>query len=265
MSVEQKVAGYYGRSGVVERIFAALGRDSGLTLDDLAPYDDMHIGGRRGTAALLESLKLAADAAVLEIGSGMGGPARFIAQTAGVYVTGIDLTPDYKDVAMRLSAATGLDEHTGFVTGSALAMPFDDGAFDAAYMIHVGMNIEDKAGLFAEAFRVVKPGGAFGIYDVMGLRSDELVFPLPWAENAETSFVRPAGDYRALLEQAGFEPADERDMKDFALESLAKVIDLPAQAPPLRSESFAVKVGNLYAAIKSGHIAPRIIIARKMA
>jgi ubiquinone/menaquinone biosynthesis C-methylase UbiE len=174
MTVENKVSRYYSRRRVAETILAQVRQvakdPDRLTTDDLAPFDDMHIGGRKATGHLLSRLGLSAGMSVLDIGSGIGGPARYAAENFKVKVTGIDLTPEYREAAEILSAAVGLYGRLVFISGSALSMSFRDGAFDAAYTIHVGMNIQDKAGLYREVGRVLKPGAVFGIYDVMAGR-----------------------------------------------------------------------------------------------
>ena len=115
-----------------------------------------------------------------------------------------------------------LEGKAEFRQGSALEMPFSPGTFDGAYMIHVGMNVADKAGVFREVARVLKPGGRFSIFDIMGTGNDLLEFPLPWAVSSDTSFVTTTGDYRTLLEAAGFRVEHERGRHQFALEENAE-------------------------------------------
>ena len=133
-------------------------------------------------------------------------------------MTGIDLTPGFVAAASELSARAGLADRARFVAGSALDLPFADASFDAATLMHVGMNIADKARLFAEVRRVLRPGGTFGVYEVMRTGDGPLPMPLPWADSEATSFVETPETYRALLAAAGFRVADERDRTDFVLE-----------------------------------------------
>src|SRR5262249_19214206 len=157
---------------------------------------EFHIGGRQATIDFAAELGAAHGAALLDIGSGLGGASRYFAHVLGCRVTGIDLTAEYVRVADALSARTGLGKLGSYRQGSALALPFEPGTFDGAYMLHVGMNIADKAALFAEVRRVCKPRGLFGIYDVMRERDGDLAFPVPWAMSPETSFVESAATYR---------------------------------------------------------------------
>ena len=149
-------------------------------------------------------------------------------------------------------------------------MPFAAGEFDGAYMLHVGMNIEDKAGAFAEVRRVIKPGGVFGIYDVMRADQDgDLPFPMPWASSPETSFVERPEVYRRLLEGAGFSVERERDRREFGLEFFRQVRARAQQggAPPLgpfitMGSTAPQKIANTVDSMARGLIAPTEIISR---
>lgn len=210
-------------------------------------YDDMHVGGRGATAYLFGHMAWRAGMAVLDIGSGLGGPARLAAEQYGVRVTGIDLTPDFCEAAAGLAAEAGLADKVSFHAGSALDMPFADGAFDAAYTIHTAMNIADKAALYREARRVLKPGALFGIYDILGASGQELHFPVPWSAGPETSFLVPPEEMEALLREAGF--AVERS--ESRIEE-AKSLEGGRSAP----------IVNLLRNIGEGRCAPWLMICR---
>ena len=160
-----------------------------VAAEDLAPVDEFHVGGRPATIELVGHLGATTQAELLDIGCGIGGTVRFIASTTGARVTGIDLTPEYIDVAQTLSEWTELDHLVGFEVASALDMPFDDESFDGATQLHVGMNIADKAALFAEIHRVLRPGAPFALYDIMRVSAGDVTFPVPWAADASSSFV----------------------------------------------------------------------------
>ena len=148
------------------------------------------------TYRVADRLQISADTRLIDIGCGAGGPARAVAARYGCRVTGIDLTDDFIKTGGRLSEACGLQGSVFLHHGSALDMPFDDSAFDRAMMLHVGMNIVDKAALMREAARVLEPGGLFCVYDMMRARQGTLTFPLPWASDASASAGIPAGLYR---------------------------------------------------------------------
>ena len=163
----------------------------------------MSAAGRR-PRTLLDPLGLAPGVAALDIGCGIGGTARTLAARYGARVEGIDLTPEFVAVAEALSRLAGV-EGVAFRTGSATALPFEAARFDLATMLHVGMNVADKAALFAEAARVLRPGGRFAVFDVMRVGPGEIAYPMPWAGSPDISFVETPDAYAALA--AGGRPA----------------------------------------------------------
>jgi ubiquinone/menaquinone biosynthesis C-methylase UbiE len=274
--IEAAVARHYGDGGLLARIMAGLvasGADPDrLRPEDLAPVDEFHIGGREATAHVVAKLGLDPEAHVLDVGCGIGGATRFIASQVGCRVTGIDLTPEFVEVARRLTELTGLDGKIAFEVTSALDMPFEDGAFDAAITLHVAMNIPERAALYAEIARVMKPGAAFCIYDVMKAGAGEPTFPLPWAETPETSHLTTADEMRALLDAAGFDVGEVEDRSEsargFFQRTIAAVAGTEGGPPPLGihlilGASAPVKFRNMLANIEAGHIAPIQMIATR--
>jgi len=273
-SIEERVARHYTH-GALERAIRegleAMGLDPAQTAPDaLAGVEEFHIGGREATEDLVAQMGLREGAAVLDIGCGIGGAARFLADRHGCHVTGVDLTPEYVAVARVLSDAVGLGERLAFRVGSATSLPFEDGAFDAATVLHVGMNVPDKRSLCAEAARVLRPGGVFGLYEVMRTGEGELAYPVPWAATAETSFVESPAAYRACLESAGFEVLAERERRGFALEFFARVRARLAESgpPPLGIQvvmgaEASVKIANMVANVEAGRVAPVEMTARR--
>jgi len=271
--IEQAVAQHYAHGSLEETILAALaaaGKDvNHLTPKDLAPVDEFHVGGRLATVAFAQQFGPRPGMRLLDIGCGLGGAARYFAQEHGCRVTGIDLSPEYVNVTNALAARVGLDERVSCELGSALALPFAPESFDGAYMFHVGMNIENKAKLFAEVRRVLAPSGWFGIYDVMRLGAGELSYPVPWASGPESSFVDDAESYRRLLVVAGFEVLKERDRRDFALELFAQMRARGAAGAPaplglhlVMGANAGQKVKNMIGDISAGLIAPMELICR---
>lgn len=152
------------------------------------------------------------------MGCGLGGATRYVATKYKSRVTGIDLTPEYIETGKVLCSWVNLDVYISLEQGSALSMPFQDNTFNGAYMLHVGMNIDDKASLFSEVSRVLKPGSIFGVYDVMRQKDGELIYPVPWATKSTTSKLSAPDQYKQSLSDAGFEVSRENNRRDFALE-----------------------------------------------
>jgi ubiquinone/menaquinone biosynthesis C-methylase UbiE len=271
MSIEQEVAAHYGRPGFLDAILAALASTGKATdrIDpvDLAGVDEFHLGWRPATVAFAEDLAFPSGAHILDIGSGIGGPARYFAVVHRLRVTGIDLTPDFVATAIGLSERTGLADRVSFEEGSALALPFADASFDGATLIHVGMNIADKATLFAETRRVLKPGARFGLYEAM--RGDGAFgYPLPWADGEATSFVETPATYRRLLEAAGFAVEREVDRSAMVAEIGRQMREHAARGGPppvglqiLLGPSMSARIANVMQAVESGAIRPTEIIA----
>jgi len=273
MDTERQVATHYTHGSLLQAILGAvkqMGKDpERLAAMDLATGDEFHLGWLPATVALAKDLGLAAGMHVLDVGSGIGGPARYFADAHQCRVTGIDLTEEFVQVATELTRRCGLADRATFRQGSALELPFDAKAFDAATLIHVGMNIADKARLFAEVRRVLKPGALFCVYEVMIAGESDLPYPMPWAQTAETSFVETPDIYRRLLGAAGFTIEREENRRAFVLdlarEMRAKIErdGLPAlnQHVLLGSEA-KVRLGNVMATLEKGTIAPIEMIAR---
>jgi SAM-dependent methyltransferase len=236
MSLEQTVQSHYGAFGAWERIATAIAalktERTILTPDDLAPFDQLHTGGAGATRSLIARLAPSPAMHVLDVGSGLGGPARMLAAATGARVTGLDLTPHFVAAANRLTAETNQTERVAFRQGSALAMPFGDGTFDAAWHIHMSMNIVDKPRLYGEIHRVLKPGARFALYDPIRGDGAAVAFPVPWAATADGSDLRRRSDMMELLQQAGFAVEAEFDGTADGLAWFAAMAAAEAAAPP---------------------------------
>jgi ubiquinone/menaquinone biosynthesis C-methylase UbiE len=272
MVSEVSIASHYARGGIEADILAALraaGKDlDHLSPDDLAAIDEFHIGGREATLSLLEQLAPRRDSHILDIGSGIGGPARYLAATHGSSVVGVDLTDEFVAVATTLTRLCGLGGLATFQQGDAARLPFPDRSFDAAYMISVAMNIPDKSMLFAGVRRVLKPGARFALSDVFR-GEGEARYPLPWSAGEATNFMASLADYRQWLADAGFQVEGTRDRTSFALDHFAKLaarFDGDRGAPPLGlhlvlGRDAVRKTANLVRGLKSGAFYPAEIVA----
>lgn len=272
--LEEQVAQHYAHGTLEKSILDALkeaGKDlDHLTLADLAPVDEFHIGGRQATIDFAAQLNIPPDSLLLDVGCGIGGASRYFAHNHGCRVTGIDLSEEYVQVAQSLARRVGLDGKVSYQHGSASDLRFAQATFDGAYMLHVGMNIADKKLLFAGIRRVLKPEAVFGIYDVMRESDGVLGFPLPWAVGPETSFVESVATYHAWLDAAGFEVQKVRTRREFAIEFFQQLGARARQSdgrPVLglnlpMGPTWREKIDNLTANIERGLIVPAEIVCR---
>ncbi len=206
---------HYSRGGLAEKILDGLraaGKDpEKLSLDDLAPIDEFHSRGREATLELAGLARLMPETRVLDLGCGLGGPARRLAKTFACRVTGLDLTPEYVEVANLLAERTGLKGRVAFLQGDACETAFEDASFDVVWSQHAAMNIADKEKLYAEAARVLKPGGRLVLYDILAGDGGTPHFPVPWARDPGHSHLCTPPALRALLSGAGFEISHDKE------------------------------------------------------
>ncbi len=237
MSIDDLVDKHYGFGGIMEKIEAALdlaGKNVGsLSVDDLAPIDEFHTRGRESTLEVAELANIQASDLVLDVGCGLGGTARHLAEIYNCHVTGFDLTQEYISVGKKLTDLVGLSDRVELHQGSALDIPFDDEQFDIVWTEHVQMNIADKNRFYSEIARVLKPRGRFVFHDVFRGIGDSPLYPLPWAEHESFSFLATEKDARAILDQVGL-TIDQWDVKiQESLEFFKMVISkIEADGPP---------------------------------
>lgn len=255
------VRDHYRATGLTARLKSALAvfgpEDQRLTPQQLAPLDQFHT---RGLAATIELAKLTgvdADTAVLDVGSGIGGPARVLAATHGCRVTGVDLSEPFVDAARYLTERTGQSATVSFRIANALELPFDSGSFEAVLLQHVAMNIADRAALYHEVRRVLNPKGRFATYDIV-LNSDEPHYPAPWARSPETSFLLSAASTRDAIERAGFRTIVYQDDTEAAKAWIAQLRASGPPSPPnlgvVMGSDFAQSLANLGRSLMEGRV-----------
>jgi ubiquinone/menaquinone biosynthesis C-methylase UbiE len=237
----QQVSRHYSSGNLMERLRAALAAE-GIdpdhpTVERLAPFDHFHGRGLEATQQAADLVAPTPADHVLDVGSGIGGPARYFAWRFGCRVSGIDLTAEFCDVARTLTRAVGLADEVGFEQGNALAMPFADASFDGAYSMNVSMNIADKAGLYREIRRVLKPGAWFVLAEIAQGPAGPPSYPTPWARTAETSFLATPEATHAALAAAGFTVVQSRDTaaEAAAFTARARAMIARGEKPPFHA------------------------------
>ena len=225
MNDEARIAQHYESNGLLERLKRALpvvgAEGDSLSLKDLAPLDQFHSRGLKATIELAQLLPLNEATRVIDIGSGLGGPSRYLAHEFGCTVNGIDLSPPFVEAATYLAQRTGLSDKVTYECGDALHLPFPDASFDVAWTQHVAMNIGDRAGLYREASRVLRPGGSFAFFDVLATSETPLHYPVPWARGPESSFLVTPDRMRQLMLEQGFKEESWLDSTQSAIEWFA--------------------------------------------
>jgi len=247
---------HYERPDAVEAVLAEIASGE----SEIGPaLDQFHVGGAAATRRLAEKAGLAPGARVLDVGSGLGGPARLLADTQGWDVTGIDLTPGFCRVAQALSCRNGLDGSTRFCAADAMRLPFADDAFDGVWTEHVAMNIFARDALYAELVRVVRPGGRLALFDVVaGENAAPLDYPVPWSRDGTGSHLVTADGLKQVLADAGWGVRVWNDETEFARDWLENA--KPPRGgggPSLRSlmgDEFPQMVGNLRANFSDGRL-----------
>ncbi|WP_119070364.1 class I SAM-dependent methyltransferase [Rubrobacter indicoceani] len=230
----------YGQGGLLERIAASLvanGLDpQNLTPEDLAPVDQFHSRGRQATLDLADVSGITAEMRVLDVGGGLGGPARTLASQVGCTVEVLDLTEEFCRVGRELTARTGLDGLVFFTHGNALDIPFPAASFDAVWTQHSTMNIPDKPRLYSEIRRVLKPGGKLVMHEIFTAGEQDIHFPVPWAKTPAISHLVTQEEARETISESGFRNVAWTDETDSSAgwfrERAARMPSDPPPGPP---------------------------------
>ncbi|HKJ59046.1 MAG TPA: methyltransferase domain-containing protein [Halobacteriales archaeon] len=266
---ERELNDHYGVANLGDDILEELdhaGKDvDALTRDDIASFDEFHIRGREATRDLANLAGVEPGAAVLDVGCGVGGPARTLAAEFGCDVVGVDLVEEYCRAAELFADRVGMDDAVRFQRGNALDLPFDDRRFDVVWFQHTLMNVDAKARAFAEAGRVLEPSGTLALYEICAGPGGDPHFPVPWAPDASLNYLETPGRLRETIGGSGFEEVAWRDVSAPSLEWFRTVVEKmqsrPADAPPalglnlLMGAETPVKAKNVVRSLEEERIA----------
>ncbi|MFI8412884.1 class I SAM-dependent methyltransferase [Paeniglutamicibacter gangotriensis] len=266
MSDTEQSIGRYTSGDLRERLHAALraaGKEPAVLLPgDLGEADHFHTGGQAATAAVATALDIGLGTRVLDVGAGLGGPARFFA-SLGAVVTGVERDEELVQLARELNTASAKSGSVAMLVAPGQRTNLATGSFDTAVMLHVGMNLQNKAAVFAEVHRLLRPGGNFGIFDLMG--TNALEYPMPWADSPAASYVEAASTYERYLRTCGF--AIRQDVPGGTKMPAAlpptgqSTGDAGLEVPILLGADAHQRIRNVSAALKSGSLTARLLVA----
>lgn len=262
----EAVIDHYKRSNLMERITLALtnaGHDpENLTVEILSELDHLHGGGFTTTEVQVDLAGIPKGSHVLDAGCGIGGPSRYLAKSHACTVEAVDLTPEFVQVAGELNERVGLGDRISLRTGSVTELPYDDQSFDVVLCQNVSMNVADKAAMFSEAFRVLRPGGIYTFSHLAEGPNGSPIYPLPWAMSPEVSFLETPAAILERLATAGF--IDVQDKVDSAR---SKPGDGPLPgtigAAPAMGDDMPVRTGNSARSLQEGRLVSMMVVARR--
>ena len=276
MSDAKSIADHWGKGDVFALITAALTKQGkpldNLTVEDLAPVDHYHARGFPATVELGDRLPIRPGQHLVDIGCGLGGPARYLAKRFQCVISGVDITPAFVAAGNKLSALVGIQSQVKIELGDGQSLPYADASFDGGYTQHVTMNVPDRPKFYAEAIRVLKPGAFFALSEHCLGSAGQPHYPLPWSGDGSGAYLVTPDETRRLLEQAGFEDIQIEDTGAKYLAGYKKAVERmeAGTMPPLgvhllMGPTAQEKTRNAARNIEEGRTNPIEVICRKPA
>jgi len=268
------IADHWGKGDVYSLIVSALNKMSkpldGLTIEDLTPVDHFHARGFPATVELADHLPIKAGQRILDIGCGLGGPARYMANRFQCKVSGLDITEPFVQAANKLTALVRMQDQVQVELGDGQHLPYPDAAFDGAYTQHVTMNVADRPRFFAEAYRVLKPGAFFALTEHGLGPKGEPHHPVPWSADGTGAYLVTPSETKSLLQRSGFEAVVIEDTGTRYLEGYTRAIERAkkGELPPLgihllMGETALQKTRNAARNVAEGRTHPIQVVCRK--
>jgi ubiquinone/menaquinone biosynthesis C-methylase UbiE len=257
----------YGKSDLSARILSALagaGKDlDRITLDDLSEFDQLHYGGKEATLALAKLAGLDDRMLVLDIGSGLGGPARTLAAEIGCRVVGLDITDEFVSAAEMLTDKVGLSEKVSFRQGTALNLSFEEEFFDVVWTQNAIMNIEDKKGVFQQAGRVLRPEGLLVMEAILAGPDSQIQYPVYWADRPELSFLSSPEEIRKILADLGFVELEWLEVTPWPNQEEQEGEQEPSLGIDLIFDDAQLKRENVRRGFENGHLVDIYTVQRR--
>jgi len=226
---------------------------------DIAGVDEFHVRGAEVSKELAKIVNIN-NSKLLDVGCGIGGPCRMLADEYDCQTVGLDLSEEFINTATSLSKLVGLS-NTEFIQGDATNLPFESESFDVVWTQHVQMNISDKPKFYSEIDRVLTDNGAFIYYDIFKKGDDKVDFPMPWANESKISFLEKTSKMESILNNLGLKKEQSTDQTENGIIFFEKLLKKISESGPpklglnvLMGASTKDKILNLLNGLKEGKI-----------